>query len=88
MNNMPPVSIYIITYLDSEARGKILLRTCEWVLRQRYPDFEVVVSDNGGDYAAKDALASLSDSPLTFLPSFYFDFNLCITAILSTDLLS
>lgn len=64
MNNMPPVSIYIITYLDSEARGKILLRTCEWVLRQRYPDFEVVVSDNGGDYAAKDALISLSDSRL------------------------
>ncbi len=64
MNNAPAVSIYIITYLDSEERGEILKRTCEWALAQRYPNFEVVVSDNGGDYAAKDALASIQDARL------------------------
>ncbi len=60
----PAVSIYIVTYLDSEERGQVLSRTCEQALMQRYPDFEVVVSDNGGDYAAADALASINDSRL------------------------
>lgn len=64
MNNLPAVSVYIVTYLNSEERGRILKRTCEWVLAQRYPNFEVVVSDNGGDYAAKDALVSIQDARL------------------------
>ncbi|WP_372845879.1 glycosyltransferase family 2 protein [Pontiella sp.] len=61
---MPSVSIYIITYLNSEERGQVLLRTCEQAFLQRYPDFEVVVSDNGGSYAAADALASIDDPRL------------------------
>ncbi len=64
MNNTPAVSIYIVTYLNSEERGGVLRRTCEWALAQRYPNFEVVVSDNGGDYAARDALASIEDARL------------------------
>ncbi|MBN2161940.1 MAG: glycosyltransferase family 2 protein [Pontiellaceae bacterium] len=62
--NQPAVSIYVITYLNSEERGLILKATCEQALKQRYPDFEVVVSDNGGSYAAADALASIEDPRL------------------------
>jgi glycosyltransferase involved in cell wall biosynthesis len=61
---MPSVSIYIITYLNSPERGEVLRRTCEQALLQHYPNFEVVVSDNGGAYAAADALASVNDPRL------------------------
>lgn len=64
MKKLPAVSVYIVTYLNSEERGGILKRTCEAALAQRYPDFEVVVSDNGGDYPAHKALSSLTDSRL------------------------
>lgn len=64
MENVPPVSIYIITYLTSEARCAVLRRTCEVALEQDYPEFEVVVSDNGGEFSAVDALESIQDSRL------------------------
>lgn len=64
MSSEPHVSIYIITCLTSEERGQVLKRTCEWTLKQRYPNFEVVVSDNGGGYSAADALASIQDPRL------------------------
>ena len=61
MQNHPNVSIYIITYLNTAERGEVLKKTCERVLQQNYPNFEVVVSDNGGSYSATDALASIQD---------------------------
>ncbi|MDF7799407.1 glycosyltransferase family 2 protein [Pontiellaceae bacterium B1224] len=61
---LPGVSIYIITYLDSEERCKVLLETCRVALMQRYPQFEVVVSDNAGEIPAEDALASINDERL------------------------
>ncbi len=64
MNYEPPVSIFIVTYLSSEERCAVLKRTCEGALTQRYSNFEVVVSDNGGSYSAHDALASLNDPRL------------------------
>lgn len=64
MKNQPAVSIYIVTYLPSEERCKVLRRTCEGALAQRYPNFEVVVGDNGGSYSAQDALASIQDPRL------------------------
>lgn len=64
MNEQPPVSIYIVTYMNSEERGSILRTTCESALAQNYPDFEVVVSDNGGSYSAFDALALIADPRL------------------------
>ena len=42
----------------------MLLRTCEVALEQNYPDFEVVVSDNGGEFSAEGALASIDDPRL------------------------
>jgi len=60
----PPISIYIITYLNSKERGEVLRHTCERALMQRYPNFEVVVSDNGGSCSAADALASIGDPRL------------------------
>lgn len=64
MSNQPSVSIYIVTYLNSKERGQILKRTCEAALAQRYPHFEVVVGDNGGDCSAQEALASINDPRL------------------------
>ncbi len=61
MIDPPPVSIYIITYLTSEDRCAVLRRTCEVALMQNYPDFEVVVSDNGGEFFATEALKSIDD---------------------------
>lgn len=61
MMNIKPVSIYIITRMNSKDRGEILRHTCEVALKQDYPDFEVVVSDNGGPYSALDALDTLRD---------------------------
>lgn len=64
MDNQPPVSIFITTYLDSEERGKVLRATCENALAQNYDSFEVVVSDNGGSYAAEKALSDIADDRL------------------------
>jgi glycosyltransferase involved in cell wall biosynthesis len=64
MNNQPPVSIFIITCLGTEARGKVLKTICENALSQRYPEFEVVVSDNAGDFPAERALEGITDSRL------------------------
>jgi len=62
--SQPGVSIYIITYLDSEERSQVLEATCRNVLQQRYPEFEVVVSDNAGPIPAEEALAEIDDSRL------------------------
>ena len=64
MLNQPGVSIYIITYLDSEERCRVLEATCRNVLQQRYPTFEVVVSDNAGEISAEQALKSIKDPRL------------------------
>jgi glycosyltransferase involved in cell wall biosynthesis len=64
MQKHPYVSIYIITYLNTAERGEVLRKTCEWVLRQNYPNFEVVVSDNGSPYSAVDALSGINDPRL------------------------
>lgn len=64
MTEQPGVSIYIITHLDSEERCRVLEATCRNVLKQRYPDFEVVVSDNAGEILAEQALASIKDPRL------------------------
>jgi glycosyltransferase involved in cell wall biosynthesis len=64
MINQPPVSVYVITYLTSEERCDILRRTCTDLLALRYPDFEVVVSDNGGTISAEDALSAIEDARL------------------------
>ena len=64
MLKQPGVSIYIITYLDSEERCRVLEATCRNVLQQRYPEFEVVVSDNAGEISAEQALASINDPRL------------------------
>lgn len=64
MKNQPPVSIYVITYLNSETRCEVLRETCRWALAQRYPAFEVVVSDNHGPIPAADALKSIDDPRL------------------------
>ncbi len=61
MENRPPVSIYIITYLTSAERCDVLKRTCEVALMQNYPNFEIVVSDNGGEFFATEALKSMDD---------------------------
>lgn len=59
--NQPGVSIFIITYLDSEERCRVLEATCRNALEQRYPEFEVVVSDNAGKIPAAEALAGIDD---------------------------
>lgn len=64
MQNHPNVSIYIITYLNTAERGEVLKKTCERVLQQNYPNFEVVVSDNGSPYSVVDALSSIQDPRL------------------------
>lgn len=69
MKDHPPVSIYIITYLTSAERCDILKRTCEVALMQNYPNFEVVVSDNGGEFSAADALKSIDDPRLSVFRS-------------------
>ncbi len=69
MNRQPPVSIFIVTYLTSEERGAVLRRTCEAALAQRYPEFEVVVSENPGPVQAGDALASITDPRLRVVRS-------------------
>lgn len=60
----PGVSIFIVTFLDSEDRCRILEATCRNALEQRYPNFEVVVSDNAGTSSAEEALASITDPRL------------------------
>jgi glycosyltransferase involved in cell wall biosynthesis len=60
----PAVSIYIITRLNTAERCGVLKRVCEGALAQRYPDFEVVVSDNAGAYVAEEALDSIRDPRL------------------------
>lgn len=60
----PGVSIFIITYLDSEERCRVLEATCRNALEQRYPEFEVVVSDNAGKIPATEALAGIDDPRL------------------------
>jgi len=62
--NAPPVSIFITTFLSTEKRGRILKDICENALAQNYPDFEVVVSDNAGEYPAEKALESIDDPRL------------------------
>lgn len=62
--NQSGVSIYIITYLDSEERCRVLEATCRNALQQRYPEFEVVVSDNAGEIPAEQALSSIKDPRL------------------------
>lgn len=64
MKNLPGVSIYIVTYLNSEERGAILKDTCEWALKQNYPIFEVVVSDNAGRFLATEVLKTIHDPRL------------------------
>jgi len=64
MNNYPPVSVYIVTYLTSEERCEVLRQTCRDALALRYSDYEVVVSDNMGPFSAKDALSSIDDPRL------------------------
>lgn len=64
MESLPPVSIYITTYLNSAERGEVLKATCRNALAQNYPHFEVVVSDNAGSYPAEKALAGIDDSRL------------------------
>ena len=64
MEQYPPVSIFIITYLSSSDRCDVLRRTCEVALQQDYPDFEVVVSDNAGTFSAVDALETINDPRL------------------------
>ncbi len=61
---LPPVSIYIITYLESEERGELLKTICRNALAQRYPEFEVVVSDNAGRVKAAEVLSSIRDPRL------------------------
>lgn len=83
MNQSPPVSIYIVTYLNAEERCAVLRRTCEAALAQRYPDFEVVVSDNGGSHSAEDALRSIRDPRLKVYRNainggFTGNINLCL----------
>lgn len=63
-DKLPPVSIYIITYLDSGERGEILKAICRNALAQRYPEFEVVVSDNAGSVKAEEVLSSIDDPRL------------------------
>ncbi len=65
MKDLPGVSIFIITYLNSEERCRVLVDTCRSMLAQRYPLFEVVVSDNAGPIKAADALAGIDDPRLT-----------------------
>jgi len=62
---VPGVSIYIITYLNNEGRGRILKDVCLNALEQDYPEFEVVVSDNAGRIAAADVLESIADPRLS-----------------------
>lgn len=84
MKNQPAVSIYIVTYLNSEGRGAILKRTCEAALAQRYPDFEVVVSDNHSDFSVRAALESIDDPRLKVCENdenvgFTGNMNRCLT---------
>ncbi len=83
MTDQPPVSIFIITCLGSEARGRILKHVCENALALRYPEFEVVVSDNAGDFLAADALAGIHDPRLKIFRNeenvgFTGNMNLCV----------
>lgn len=64
MKSLPPVSIFIITRLNSRDHFDVLRHTCEVALAQDYPDFEVVVSDNGGKFSALDALSSFENDQL------------------------
>ena len=67
MKTLPPVSIFITTYLDSAERGRVLKTTCENALQQNYPEFEVVVSDNAGPYSAEQALVEITDPRLSII---------------------
>lgn len=62
--SLPSVSIFIVTYLDSEERCRVLEATVRNALEQRYPNFEVVVSDNAGTSSAEEALAAITDPRL------------------------
>lgn len=64
MTGQPGISIYIITYLDSKDRCRVLESTCKSALAQNYPKFEVIVSDNAGTIKAEDALATIKDPRL------------------------
>lgn len=61
---LPPVSVFIITYLNDEARGRVLRDVCLNALALDYPEFEVVVSDNAGGIKAADVLADVDDPRL------------------------
>lgn len=83
MKNQPPVSIHIVTYMNSAERGEVLKRTVEVALAQRYPAFEVVVADNRGAYSAEEALASIKDPRLKVYRNkenvgFAGNINLCL----------
>ncbi len=57
----PPVSVFIITYLNDEERCQVLHEVCLNALALDYPEFEVVVSDNAGSIKAADVLADVQD---------------------------
>jgi glycosyltransferase involved in cell wall biosynthesis len=83
MKNQPPVSIFIITCLGTEARGEVLKTICENALSQRYPEFEVVVSDNAGSFPAASALKAIKDPRLKVFRNkknlgFNGNMNLCL----------
>ncbi|MDZ8117748.1 glycosyltransferase family 2 protein [Pontiella agarivorans] len=62
--NTAAVSIYVITYMTSEQRYPVLRHTVECALRQDYPEFEVVVSDNCSPVSVHEALKGIDDPRL------------------------
>ncbi len=80
MTDIPGVSIYIITYLDSKERCQVLEATCRNALEQRYPVFEVVVSDNAGPIPAEEALAAVRDERLRIFRNLGMagNMNMCV----------
>jgi len=55
---LEPVSVIIPTY----NRGELLVRAIDSVLGQDYPDFELIVVDDGSDDGSQDLLNSYGDS--------------------------
>lgn len=83
ISEFPPVSIYIVTCLGSEERCRVLKAVCENALALRYPEFEVVVSDNAGPFLAEEALKSIDDPRLKVFRNsenlgFNGNMNLCV----------
>jgi len=83
LESLPGVSIYIIAHLATEERGLLLKSICENALEQRYPEFEVVVSDNAGPVRVEDALKSIDDPRLKIFRNeenlgFGGNFNECL----------